>query len=154
MKRKPDGCRDCPMYQTGNGFVPDELIDGAEVLVVGQNPGADEERVGRPFVGQTGVQLESTYFPVADLVRGVNVSLANVLRCRWNASNDLPTKNIRDKAVACCRQYDVIQPSIRLIVAHGDLAWSVLGNDSTRKVSEWHGFLNEATSSSVASTDG
>lgn len=103
MLPKPHECRECPLWGDGEGFVPDEIVD-APVLILAQNPGADEEAgmkvtgheyAGRrrvpvkepyprgpaPLIGETGYQMEQDYFPVAGLERG-SVSLANVLKCR------------------------------------------------------------------------
>src|SRR3990167_6890881 len=85
--RDVPACQGCSMYQTGaQPFVPDEIVDGSEVFVLGQNPGVDECREGRPFVGKTGQVMMQRYFPEAGLERGGNVSLGNVLRCRGRAS--------------------------------------------------------------------
>lgn len=160
--RKPDACRDCPLYDDGEGYVADELCDDAVVLIVAQNPGADEEKLGRPLVGATGVELDEKFLPSTGVDRGGNavvvedygfptwttdggeVSVANVLRCRVRSgkrkTNDLPKGDDLARAVEACRQYDVIQPTIRLIVSIGDLAWSTL-SDGFGSVTEWRGRL-------------
>src|SRR5574342_1129534 len=96
---KPETCKSCPMYGDGMGFVPDRLVEGAEVLYLAQNPGPDEEagrklmayhgrkdRVyapvsPRPLIGPTGYSLEHELLPFAKL-KPEQVSYANVLRCR------------------------------------------------------------------------
>lgn len=129
------------MFQDGSqAFVPDELVEGAEVFVLGQNPGADEAREGRPFVGKTGQVMESRYFPEAGLERGVNVSLGNALRCRWRGSNDLPPESVLAGALSHCMQAHFRPPSTtRLVVAQGGLAWRAMGQKG--KITEWRGFL-------------
>jgi len=129
------------MYQTGaQPFVPDEIVDGSEVFVLGQNPGVDECREGRPFVGKTGQVMMQRYFPEAGLERGVNVSLGNVLRCRWQNSNDLPPEPALTKAIQHCQAAHFRPPSTtRLVVAQGGLAWRAMGQSG--KVTEWRGFL-------------
>lgn len=129
------------MYQSGSqAFVPDEGVEGAEVFVLGQNPGADEAREGRPYVGQTGQSLTTRYFAEAGLERGVNVSLGNALRCRWRGGNDLPANPTLDKALAHCQGAHFRLPSTtRLIVAQGGVAWKALGQTGT--IGNWRGFL-------------
>lgn len=128
------------MYQDGRGFVPDELVESTAVLVYGQNPGEEEERQGRPFVGKTGQEMERTYFPVAGLVRGENVSIGNALRCRWQGGNTLPSGKVLDAAIAHCTQAHLRVPGgTRLIVAQGAVAWKALGGPG--KISDWRGFL-------------
>lgn len=142
MLPKPDTCKGCPLYQDGNGFVPDELVEGSEVFVLGQNPGAEEEQEGKPFVGKTGYVMVHEYFPIAGLVRGENVSIGNTLRCRWQQSNNLPTGKTLSSAVAHCTQAHLrIPESTKLVVAQGSLAAKLMANDDTLSITDWRGFL-------------
>jgi len=140
--KKPKTCEGCPLYQTGQGFVPDELVEGALVMVIGQNPGETEEREGRPFVGKTGEAMIQNYFSVAGLRRGENVSIGNTLRCRWQASNNLPSGNhLRDAVVHCTRAHLQIPQHTKLVVAQGALAAKMLSNDPNLSIEKWRGFL-------------
>ena len=140
--KKPEKCKGCPLYQDGEGFVPDEVVEGALVFVLGQNPGEEEEREGKPFVGKTGQVMMSRYFPAAGLIRGENVSIGNVLRCRWKRSNNLPTGRTLYEAVERCNGvYLHIAPGTKLIVAQGALAVKFLAQDQTLSIEKWRGFL-------------
>ena len=149
------------------GFVPDELVEGTEVMVVAQAPGEYEERgervvgfewAGRrrvpltepagpaPLIGPTGWEMAQTYFPLAQLERGRNVSLANVLKCRHikggTRTNDLPTGTTRSMAVEHCTTHHFHRPSsVEVVVAMGALAAQWLGCPG--KVSEWRGCVWE-----------
>jgi len=48
------GCRKCRLWQEAKHGVPGEGPLNAKVMLVGQNPGADEDETGRPFVGRAG----------------------------------------------------------------------------------------------------
>ncbi len=48
------GCKKCRLWQGAKHAVPGEGPPNAKVMLVGQNPGADEDEVGRPFVGRAG----------------------------------------------------------------------------------------------------
>src|SRR3990167_1633134 len=143
--KKPSGCLGCPLYGTGHGFVPDELRDGATVLIVGQNPGEQEEAEGRPFVGRTGQRMEK-YLRDAGLTRD-DVSVGNALRCRWRGSNDLPpiTQTITKDALRHCWQaHGRIPNGTRLIVAQGDYAAVTLTGQTVSagdKSTGWRGYL-------------
>jgi uracil-DNA glycosylase len=161
MVDKPAACIGCPLYGDGRGFVPDELVPGAEVLVLGQHPDGDDERGERvvsylggrpvyescapaPFIGKPGYELDQTYLPIAGLKRGVNVSFANVIKCRWikngRRTRDLPPDHTASVAAAHCTGAHLhIPPTVRLVVAVGDLAWEAVGGAGT--VAEWRGFL-------------
>jgi len=144
--KKPASCAGCPLYGTGEGFVPDELRDGAAVFVVGQNPGADEEAQGRPFVGKTGQMMESKYLKDAGLARD-SISVGNALRCRWNNGNDLPPIHqtlSRDALAHCARAHLRIPDGTRLIVAQGDYAAVQLTGGTVSdgdKSTGWRGYL-------------
>lgn len=161
MKRKPPECQGCPLYQDGLGFVPDELVEGAPVLILAQNPGADEEKGQRvtgysaghavyedcppaPLIGKTGYEMVTTYFPIAGLERGRNVSLCNLLKCRWikgtRRTNDMPAGTTLAAAVAHCTGAHLRIPEYtRLVVAMGAHAWRYMGGSGS--VSDWRGFL-------------
>ena len=48
------GCRKCRLWQGAKHGVPGEGPANAKVMLIGQNPGAHEDEVGRPFVGRSG----------------------------------------------------------------------------------------------------
>jgi len=48
------GCRKCRLWQGAKHSVPGEGPLNAKVMLIGQNPGANEDAVGRPFVGRSG----------------------------------------------------------------------------------------------------
>lgn len=136
MLPKPSACQGCPMYQTGQGFVPDEIVPGARVNVDLQNPGSKEERDGKPAVGFTGDILNDTLLPAAGLARG-GVNVRNVIRCRWQGTNTMPPAAVLSKAIQHCRVHD--QPTNAVVtVACGSHAWKAHGGPGT--VTAWRGF--------------
>lgn len=145
---KPDSCRGCPGYQTGVGFVPDEIREQAPVLLMAQNPGQSEERGQRitgwsrgaplmescapgPMLGPTGYQLNTRHLPQAGLTRE-DCSLGNVLRCRWKNSNDMPPPTIAREMISHCqRVHGRIPEGTKLVVAlGGPAAWALTGKCS------------------------
>ena len=140
------GCLSCPMYGDGLGFCPDELIKDSEVMVLGQGPGEEEEAEGIPFTGRTGQRMDRRFLPLAGLERGVNVSVGNVLKCRWqrdgpyDRTNDLPPEPELRQAVTHCRRAHLRIPvSIKLVIAQGQPAWEACGGPGT--VHQWRGYL-------------
>jgi uracil-DNA glycosylase family 4 len=141
------GCAGCPLFEHGNkNFVPDIVRQGAEVFVLGQNPGADEEAQGVPFVGQTGQMMDRDFFPQAKLTRE-QVSIGNALRCRWQNSNELPKieKKVARGAVEHCSRAHLRVPSgTRLLVATGAYAlYAATGHGHAKgdKISHWRGWM-------------
>lgn len=144
MLDKPDGCLPCPLYGDGRGFVPGHFPEGAELMVLGQNPGAEEENEGIPLIGATGRTLENDYLPLAGSDPR-EIAKDNVLRCRWRKpgthknTNELPTGRILDQAIQCCAQYDYIPDTVELVVVMGVLALRKVSPKLTQH--EWRGFL-------------
>ena len=143
---KPDGCKGCPLYGDGKGFVPGSFPVGATVLVLGQNPGAEEEKVGIPLVGKTGQLLDRTFLPLAGL-DGQEIAKDNVIRCRWTPpgkkekTNDLPSGKVLDAAITHCRQYDKPGDGFRLVIAMGGIAVKKMAGSDEFKIHNWRGFL-------------
>jgi len=122
------------------GFVPDEVVPNAKVFILGQNPGADEESEGVPFVGKTGTTMMKDYFPLAHLSRGENVSIGNVLKCRWKHTNDMPSgEMLRQAATICIDNYMTIPDTVELLVAQGAHAWRHSGGVGS--IYDWRGYL-------------
>lgn len=140
MIPKPRACLGCPFYGDGRGFVPDELRDRASVFIVGQNPGWQEEVMGRPFVGVTGQEMERRYLKDAGLTRD-DCSIGNVIRCRLDHKDKLPKITERGVTQAiqhCTREHFRIPDGTKLIVAQGDYAAMMLTGDWSS--TEWRGY--------------
>lgn len=111
-------CMQCSLHQTRTQTVFGVGDPDAQWMIVGEAPGADEDRQGQPFVGKAGQLLNEMLHAV-----GLNrdrVYIANILKCRPPNNRD-PHK---DEVAACMaflqRQVALIQP--RLIVAVGRIA--------------------------------
>jgi len=101
----------------------------ADWLFIGEGPGADEDALGEPFVGQAGKLLDNMLMAIK-LKRGNNVYIANIVKCRPPGN-----RNPEANEIAAClpylqRQIELIQP--KLIVALGKIASNaLLGRDAT-----------------------
>jgi DNA polymerase len=97
--------------------------ENADWLIVGEAPGADEDRLGEPFVGQAGRLLDSM-LATLDLRRGENVYIANVLKCRPPGNRNPEADEVAQCAPHLIRQVDLIRP--KLILAMGRFAVQAL----------------------------
>jgi len=103
-------CTRCALAGTRQNAVPGEGPLDAEVMLIGEAPGANEDRQGRPFVGQAGQFLEELL--AAAEMRREDVYICNVLKCRPPGNRDpLPTE------IASCKGYldsqiDLIDPPV------------------------------------------
>ena len=123
--------------ETATRMVPGEGSPEAEVMFVGEAPGANEDRLGRPFVGRAGMLLEEL-LAEAGLARE-DVWITNVVKAR-------PPKNRDPKApeVAHCmpwleRELAIIRP--RLVVPLGRHALKHFAPEA--KIGEVHGTVLE-----------
>jgi uracil-DNA glycosylase family 4 len=122
IARKVKKCTRCPLYETATKGVPGEGNPKAELVCVGEAPGAKEDETGRPFVGQAG-QLLTKILAAIDLTRE-DVFICNVLKHRPPGN-----RNPRPEEVEACspyliRQLELIEPKV--IVAFGTFAAQTL----------------------------
>ncbi|MBC9783659.1 uracil-DNA glycosylase [Heliobacterium chlorum] len=121
-------CRACPLREGCNQVVFGEGNPEARLMLVGEGPGADEDRLGSPFVGAAG-QLLNKILDAGRFPRN-EVYICNVVKCR-PPSNRLPLPN---EVKACLphleRQIELINPEI--IICLGALATQVLVDPKAR----------------------
>ena len=92
------GCPRCRLAETRNHVVFGEGSPTASVVVVGEAPGADEDRTGRPFVGRAGKLLDLLLASIG-LSREA-VYICNVLKCRPPGN-----RNPQPEEIAACTPY-------------------------------------------------
>ena len=93
-------CQRCGLCQTRTNVVFGQGVPNAEVLFVGEGPGASEDEQGLPFVGRSG-QLLINYLEAIDLSREKNVYIANIVKCRPPQNRDpLPEESRRASPAA------------------------------------------------------
>jgi uracil-DNA glycosylase len=95
----------------------------ADWLFVGEAPGADEDALGEPFVGQAGKLLDNMLMSIK-LKRGKNVAIVNVVKCRPPGNRNPAADEIAQCLPYLQRQIALIQP--KLIVALGKVAANAL----------------------------
>ncbi len=103
-------CTQCVLHKTRNKSVPGEGPDNAEIMLIGEGPGFNENEQGRPFVGAAGKFLEEL-LAQAGLKRS-DVWIGNVVKCRPPNNRD----PMPDELAACNlyleRQIAAIDPKI------------------------------------------
>src|SRR3979490_797955 len=58
VEKAARGCRNCPLWKNATQTVFGEGKAGARILIIGEQPGDQEDRAGRPFVGPAGKLLD------------------------------------------------------------------------------------------------
>jgi DNA polymerase len=108
-------CTRCPLHQTRTQGVFGVGPERVDWLVIGEAPGAEEDRRGEPFVGAAG-QLLDAMLRAIGLDRKSNVYIANVLKCRPPGNRDP-----KPEEVAACLPYlqaqiELLRPKLLLAV--------------------------------------
>ena len=81
IKQAVPGCIACGLHKTRTQTVFGVGDENADWMLIGEAPGAEEDRLGEPFVGQAGKLLDNMLAAIG-LKRTENVYIANVLKCR------------------------------------------------------------------------
>ncbi len=131
-------CTRCPLHASRTQGVLGVGDRQADWLIIGEAPGADEDRLGEPFVGQAGKLLDAMLAAMA-LKRGQDVYIANVLKSRPPGNRDPQHEEVAACIAYLERQIDLIRP--RLILVLGRIAAQSLLN-STDSIARMRGRLH------------
>ena len=123
LKSEVSGCVQCGLHKTRNQTVFGVGDEKAEWMLIGEAPGAEEDRLGDPFVGQAGKLLDNMLASIG-LARGRNVYIANVLKCRPPGNRNPAPEEVEKCSPYLLRQIELVGP--KLIVAMGRFAAQTL----------------------------
>lgn len=124
IRREVEGCQLCKLWTTRANTVFGEGNPQAQIMFIGEAPGADEDATGRPFVGRAG-QLLTKMIEAIELKRE-DVYIANVLKSRPPGNRNPEADEVKACIPFLFRQIAVIRPKI--VVA--------LGNPATQSLLE------------------
>lgn len=141
LKDRIAACHSCGLAATRTQTVPGEGPAGARLMLIGEGPGFNEDRQGRPFVGNAG-QLLDKMFAAIGLTRQ-ELFIANIIKCRPPENRDpLP-----EETDACRHfidtQIDIIRPAV--ICTLGKIALRVLTGETggiTTVHGRWYSYRN------------
>ena len=113
-------CQACGLAQQRNKMVPGEGAEDADLLLIGEAPGFNEDQQGRPFVGAAGGFLD-------DLLRSIgltrsDVYIANVIKCRPPGNRDPLPGEIMACKPWLDQQIELIQPKVIVTLGRFSLA--------------------------------
>ena len=129
LKQRVRDCTSCKLRAGCTQTVFGVGDENADWLFVGEGPGADEDALGEPFVGQAGKLLDNMLLAIK-LKRGNNVYIANVVKCRPPGNRAPQADEISQCLPYLQRQIELIKP--KMIVALGKVASNaLLGKDAT-----------------------
>ena len=113
-------CTRCRLHRTRTKAVPGEGTAATEVIFVGEGPGFNEDRQGRPFVGQAGALL-------GELLGSVGwsreeVFITNVVKCRPPENRDPEPDEIAACAPFLTRQLEALDPALVVTLGRFSMA--------------------------------
>ncbi|MFZ1386015.1 MAG: uracil-DNA glycosylase [Thiolinea sp.] len=114
LQASVEACQLCELHKTRTQTVFGAGHQQARCMVIGEAPGAEEDRQGLPFVGKSG-QLLTNMLASIQIARE-NIYIANILKCRPPNNRDP-----KPDEAACCRGYlerqiALIQPQLIMVV--------------------------------------
>src|SRR5215216_4330276 len=103
-------CPDCRLCETRTQAVPGEGPEDARIMFIGEAPGFNEDKQGRPFVGAAGKFLDQLLGAAG--LRRDQVWIGNVLKCRPPNNRDPMPDEIEACRKWLDRQIELIQPEV------------------------------------------
>ena len=135
LKAQCNSCTRCPLCETRHNVVFGVGNEGADVMLVGEGPGEQEDLQGIPFVGPAGKLLDDM-LSIIDLYRQENCYIANIVKCRPPRNRD-PMETEQDNCIGYLRdQVALVRP--RIIVCLGRIAAKRL-IDPEYRITRQHG---------------
>jgi uracil-DNA glycosylase family 4 len=114
LATKVKSCRACELHKSRKQTVFGEGDPQANLLVIGEAPGTDEDAQGEPFVGPTGQLLNAMLIAIG--LRNEQIFITNILKCRPPGDRDPHVNEMQRCETFLQRQIELIQPKLILTV--------------------------------------
>lgn len=139
LQRTILGCTACGLCETRTQAVPGVGHPHADLLIIGEAPGQEEDRRGEPFVGRAG-QLLDRMLAAIGLDREA-VFITNVLKCRPPKNRDPRPEEARACGPYLRRQIELIEPKVILSVGRVSAQQLLETSESIGRLrGRWHRF--------------
>lgn len=139
LQKKCSTCTKCPLSEGRTNLVFGYGNPNADIMLIGEGPGENEDLQGMPFVGRSGKLLDK-FLEAVDLSREKNVYIANMVKCRPPKNRD-PKPEEQEICIEWLReQFKIIRPKI--IVCVGRISAQKLISPNF-KVTQEHGTFIE-----------
>lgn len=140
LKLKCADCTKCSLCEGRTNVVFGVGKKDADIMLIGEGPGENEDLQGMPFVGRSG-QLLDKFLAAIDLSRDKNVYIANMVKCRPPKNRD-PKPEEQDVCIEWLReQFKIIRPKI--VVCVGRISAQRLISPDFRVTKEHGNFIEK-----------
>ena len=136
LEKSINDCQKCKLCNGRKNIVFGVGNKEADIMFIGEGPGADEDRLGEPFVGKAGQLMNKAFVGIG--IKREDVYIANIVKCR-PPQNRVPEK---DETLACIdylrNQVMLVKPKIIVLLGSTALK-NILGEDRsiTRERGKW-----------------
>jgi DNA polymerase len=131
-------CTRCRLHESRTHAVPGEGHPDTEVMFVGEGPGFNEDRLGRPFVGRAGEFLVRLLGSIG--WRREEVFITNIVKCRPPENRDPEPDEIAACAPYLRRQLEVLDPAVVVTLGRHSMGRFMPG----ARISQAHGTVRPA----------
>ncbi|HPQ39641.1 MAG TPA: uracil-DNA glycosylase, partial [bacterium] len=132
-------CRRCPLHRGRRNIVFGEGNPQPEIVLVGEGPGFDEDRSGRPFVGRAGHLLDRIIAAMG--LRREEIYICNVVKCRPPENRDPEMDEIDTCTRFLNAQIEILNP--RIIVALGRISGRYLTGQGSGSIRSMRGVFHQ-----------
>lgn len=118
LNHKIDKCHKCRLWKNSNFAVPGEGKKNAKVMLIGQNPGKEEDLSGKPFIGKAGKYLNKLLNK--NKIKRKSLFITSIVKHK-TPHNRIPKKD----EIKACLPYLIVQINIirpKIIVLMGNIA--------------------------------
>jgi len=126
LEKSIENCKKCKLCTNRQNIVFGEGNKNADIMFIGEGPGADEDSQGLPFVGKAGKLMNKAFEGIG--IKREEVYIANIVKCR-PPSNRVPEE---DEAAACLdylrNQVVLVKPKIIVLLGSTALK-NILGKE-------------------------
>jgi len=132
-----NSCQRCPLYMSESNTqkVPGEGQLNSQLVLIGEGPGLDEDKLGRPFVGRAG-QLLTTILDKLNIKRE-KIYITNVIKCRPPQNRTPIQKEIKACSHNLELELSIISPKVIIALGAVPLNYFKPGSSIMRERGKW-----------------
>lgn len=110
LEKEIKKCKKCSLWRTRTNAVPGEGSTRAKIMLVGEAPGREEDRQGRPFVGAAGKVLDKLLRSIK--LKRRDIFISNILHCRPPHNRNPHATEIKACTPYLNKQIQILKPKI------------------------------------------